>query len=249
MEQLLERLESLEGELDGMYRELERTQRLSMLGEVMSVLAHEINNLLTPLRSYTQLALEHEDPALMRKALERARVAGDQAARITGAVLGIDQEGDESFTRVQPCLEEVFLCLGRDPARDGIALDVHVADITVQMTRSELHQVLMNLVLNARAAMRDQDRPRRLGIRASAAHGSGIIEVTDSGCGIPDDAIPNIFRSFYSGAAGSGLGLSVSKRLIERRGGSIDVTSTVGVGTSFVIQLPLAIDLDRRSAA
>ncbi|MCA9299003.1 MAG: hypothetical protein KDA28_08050, partial [Phycisphaerales bacterium] len=129
MEHLLERLESLEGELDGMYRELERTQRLSMLGEIAAIIAHEFNNLLTPIRSYAQLALEGDDPEMTRKALEQALVASTRAGRISSSILGLardDSPGRATPVQVQSCVAEVFLCLARDPARDGIALDLDI---------------------------------------------------------------------------------------------------------------------------
>jgi len=116
--------------------------------------------------------------------------------------------------------------------------------------RVQLQQVFLNLFMNAIEAMRPvTDRARLLRIRSDFIqdHSGVLITVEDSGTGIVPADKYRIFEPFFStkGPKGSGLGLAVAYSIISRRGGEIEVESTVGEGTTFAVELPLAVDGSR----
>lgn len=106
----------------------------------------------------------------------------------------------------------------------------------------QIQQVLMNLLINACQAMADRPGMGRIAIHSRGDSQLVVIEITDNGPGIPPEVLPRIFEPYFSTkspADGTGLGLPISKRICEKHGGSLQVASAVGVGTTFTITLPV----------
>jgi signal transduction histidine kinase len=102
----------------------------------------------------------------------------------------------------------------------------------------QIHQVLLNLLLNAIQAI---DGPGVIKVELDEVGSRAAVRVTDSGRGIPTENLPDIFKPFYTTKGnGTGLGLSLAKRIVEEHHGTIEVTSTVGKGTQMTVYLPLA---------
>jgi signal transduction histidine kinase len=107
----------------------------------------------------------------------------------------------------------------------------------VEHDSDQIHQVLLNLLLNALQAI---DGKGEITVRLRLQGAAAVVDVTDTGRGIPTEHLPNIFRPFYTTKAdGTGLGLSLARRIVEDHQGKIEVTSTVGQGTTFSVMLPL----------
>ena len=139
----------------------------------------------------------------------------------------------------EPVAEEVGVQLHFEPAND----------IAVMGQPRQLRQVLTNLVDNA-IKFTGKGGVVTVGVDADSKNGLGILTVTDTGIGIPDDAIDRVFDRFYQVEKarqrfgtnrGNGLGLSICKSIVQSFGGTITVASQLGVGTTFKVQLPLAI--------
>ena len=249
-------LADAEAELASAQRDLEHSQRLATLGTLSAGIAHEINNILTPVLAYAQLAISNsKDRQLQIKALEKAVQGVETATRITQAMLGFAASPDEPESACVPeVLQSALDCIGRDPAKDRIQVSINMhPDICVCMRPLALQQVLMNLILNACAALKS--RGGSLSISASVqSDDTALIRVSDSGPGIPADVAARLFEPFVSarrGAlrhpgpapakqGGSGLGLAICKRLIDAANGSISATSKPDQGTTFSIVLPSA---------
>jgi signal transduction histidine kinase len=108
----------------------------------------------------------------------------------------------------------------------------------IEHDSDQIHQVMLNLLLNALQAV-DQ-KNGKIGVTLGRKNGSAVIEVSDNGRGISPQHLPNIFRPFFTTKGdGTGLGLSLARRIVEDHQGRIDVTSTVGKGTTFMVCLPL----------
>ncbi|MEC9373733.1 MAG: HAMP domain-containing sensor histidine kinase [Planctomycetota bacterium] len=233
--------------------QLDRANRLATLGATVGAIAHEFNNILTPVMSYAELALS--DPAdrdLAQKALRKAAQGAEKAAQISRALLGFSTGGatHDGKADVANAVEEALLCLARDPAKNGIRLTVDVEHALCAAIRPiALEQILLNLILNANEAMKRQGGS--LTIEACSTWNTHDeracrITVADTGPGIPDEIRSRLFTPFttsrrpegtrsYTG--GAGLGLAICKQLIEAAGGTIDVEST-SRGTTFTITLP-----------
>jgi signal transduction histidine kinase len=249
---LLQQLAETQRQLDAMHEQLTESQRLATIGTIAAVIAHEFNNLLTPIVSYSQFALSsaqgpEPDMELIRKALAKAFGSAQKAGKICTSMLSLAR-GESSFglVGVQKLVDEVLTVLARDPQKDGIALRVQVqGDLRVWGDAVQLEQVLLNLLINARQAM--AGKSGSLTIKAAGDDQEIRIQVIDSGPGIPPSLLPKIFQPFFTtkgtaqkdGNRGTGLGLAICKDIIEHHGGRIQVESEMGKGTTFSIYLPI----------
>ena len=254
LEQSLDqRLADLQTQLDKLRSQLMESQRLATIGTIAAVIAHEFNNLLTPIVSYCQFALQsaegdNPDMALIRKALSKSFQSADKAGKICTSMLGLAR-GQSIFGQVpvQRLVDETLLVMARDPKKDNIALRVQVQpDLTVFGDPVQLEQVLLNLLINARHAM--LGRGGSITVKATRTDpGDDVkIQVIDTGPGIPEKVLGRIFEPFFTtkGTAkkgevkGTGLGLTICKEIVEHHKGRIEVQSEVGKGTAFTIILP-----------
>jgi signal transduction histidine kinase len=252
-ERLLHRIDELLGQVRHLETEVERTHRLATLGLLSGSIAHEFNNILTPVLSYAQLALATpDDEELNRKALRKAVEGTEKAAQIASAMLGFVRDDESERTAVvRSVVDEALRCIGRDLFKEGIALEIDTPrNLQVEMRPISLEQVLINLILNAADAIRPGSG--RLRISAQLIDGSTgnkrsvAIKVEDSGRGMDAALVSRIFEPFVSTGpkdgrrTGTGLGLTICRRLVEEAGGTISVSSVAGEGTAFTFVLPAA---------
>lgn len=260
----LERINEAEASLSPLSDDLEHLHRLATMGTLTAGVAHEINNLLTPVLGYAQLALAHpDDSELVEKALAKA-VAGVKAAtRIAEIILGftsdndITQENADIGRVVQASLE----CLAGKPDKSGIQIITRVPlGLNAKIPSLSLQNVLINLILNACHAL-DANAGGSVTISAeSDPKGRIVIRVQDTGPGISKEIADRLFEPFVSSKkeaarslkpqekqGGFGLGLAVCKHLIESANGSIAVRSTPGSGTTFTITLPVHLEVQAKA--
>lgn len=244
----------MEEQLDFLRDQLTESQRLATIGTIAAVIAHEFNNLLTPIVSYSQVALQNAESAqpdmdLLRKALSKAFNGSSKAGRICASMLSLAR-GDSVFgpVSVQKLVDEALSVMARDPQKDGIALRVQIQpELIVNGDVVQLEQVLLNLLINARQAM--LGKSGSITIKAQQLEdGQTRLQVIDTGPGIPDRFKEKIFQPFFTTKSaarkgepkGTGLGLSICKDIIEHHGGRIELHSELGKGTTFSIYLPAA---------
>jgi two-component system, NtrC family, sensor kinase len=250
---MLDQLQDVQRQLDAVREQLTESQRLATIGTIAAVIAHEFNNLLTPIVSYSQFALssiegDKPDMELIKKALSKAFGASTKAGKICQSMLGLAR-GRSEFSRVEVkmLVDEALLVMARDPQKDGLALRVQIQpELKVSCDPVQLEQVLLNLLINARQAM--IGRGGSITIKAADMDGedSVRIQVIDTGPGIPEKLLPKIFDPFFTtkGTAkkgeskGTGLGLAICKEIVEHHKGRIEVNSVVGKGTTFGLVLP-----------
>ncbi len=223
---------------------------MACLGTTSAMLAHEYNNVLAPVISYAQYALDRNDVPLMRKTLETVLKQFSAVQAMSDRVLGFARQDAATITvfNLRRVLEEAVGCLGRDLAKDNITLTFEGdKSIEIKGDADALQQVFFNLVLNARQAL--IEKKGMLKITVTPLPGSRVmIHVRDSGCGIRPENLERVFDEFFSTKAenrgrdrkGIGLGLAICKDIIEEHGGCIDVESIEGHGTTFTVTLPTA---------
>jgi len=229
---------------------LRRADRLSSLGLLTAGLAHEIRNPLVAIRTFTQLLPERYDDAEFREGFQG--LALKEVDRICGLINDL-----LSFARPsRPNVAEENM----NDVVDGIAriLETEAKEKGVEITRDfgtklpkvwidreQMKQVFMNLILNAIQAMKEGGSifiSTRLTAKDEAANSGQFVqvEVRDTGVGIPADNLDHIFDPFFTSKdEGSGLGLSISHQIVQEHGGYVTVASKVGVGTTFLINLPV----------
>lgn len=246
------RMEEMERQLESLREQLTESQRLATIGTIAAVIAHEFNNLLTPIVSYSQYALQSAESAkpdaeLIKKALSKAFQSSSKAGRICTSMLGLAR-GESSFgvVEIQKLVEETLLVLARDPQKDGIALRVQVQPgLTVTADHVQLEQVLLNLLINARQAM--LGRGGSITIKAQRTDDGELrMQVIDTGPGIPEKYLTRIFDPFFTTKGttrkgepkGTGLGLAICKEIVEHHKGRIEVQSELGKGSTFSVYLP-----------
>lgn len=245
---LHKQLQEQQQENSALKSQISQLQSLANIGTSTCMIAHEINNLLTPSANYAALALENpDDKALAEKALQKAILSCELASKIMESMLAVTN-GETEKKKEAPLIglvEDIFQCLCRDFAKDGITVKLQIPeDLKIWAVPVQIQQVLMNLILNAREAMLDGGV---LTIEAQTTADAVEIEVRDTGCGISADDLENIFEPFFTTKgdkqaeaqrSGSGLGLAFCKQVVEEHGGCISVESELAQGTSFKIVLP-----------
>ncbi|MFO0972614.1 MAG: HAMP domain-containing sensor histidine kinase [Phycisphaerae bacterium] len=224
-------------------------QKLAALGTMSAVLAHEFNNLLTPVLGYAQLALRGRDPEQMAAALERTVRHARRAAELCAKILDMssaESSGPAAPVALHALVSDALDCVARDLSRDGIELEIDVdAALQVCVHAAAVQQVLYNLIVNARQALLEQGG--RLAITArEPADGFVRLDVCDSGPGLPEAIRDRLFEPFVSTKRrggpterrGLGLGLAVSRQLVEESGGRIEAGDAPGGGARFTLWLP-----------
>ncbi|MBA7648525.1 Sensor kinase CckA [subsurface metagenome] len=231
--------------------QLGQLQALANIGLNTTMMAHEINNLLTPLINYAALSLKNpEDKALTEKVLQKTFHNSRRASEIMASILAMTKKDAETKTdaRLLELVEEIFTCLCRDFSKDSISVQIQIPrELTIYGIGIQLQQMLMNLILNAREAMLGSGGV--LKIKAEQNKDSVTIEVSDTGCGIAKENLGKIFEPFFTTKTsnesqpeitGSGLGLSFCKKVIDSHNGTITVESEPAKGSVFKIVLPVA---------
>jgi len=249
-------LDRAEAQLATVRQQLRQTRQLASLGTAAAMLAHEFNNLMTPMVAYARFAIDSDDDALRVKALE---ITLKQTAIITAMSdrivrLAMNKPLTLESVGLRAVVEEAVASLCRDLSKDGITLKIAIDDsLSVWADAKHLQQVFFNLLLNARRAL--DNRKGRITIEAEPIADQRVrVAFRDTGCGIPGADLDHIFDAFVtskgngksnghgpsSGASVSGLGLTICRELVQEHGGTISATSTEGQGTTFTIELPTA---------
>ena len=241
--QMVQQLRESRAEIERLHRtQMSRAEHLATLGEMATGLAHEIRNPLAGIAGVIEIIgrdLPATSPA--RSVVKEVR---QEIARINHIVTDLLQTARPHPPKVRKSdlntTVEHAVMLGRQQAlAKSIDITLHKdpALPEVEHDSDQIHQLLLNLLLNALQAI---DANGKITVTVKPFGATAVVEVADNGRGIPADHLPNIFRPFYTTKGdGTGLGLSLARRIVEDHQGRIDVTSAVGQGTTFAVVLPL----------
>lgn len=243
-------------------RRLAEHERLESLGRLAGGVAHDFNNLLGVVQIYASIAEQRAEDAQVRAAIERIRDAAEQGARLTRQLLivGRREPTRPDLVQLNAVIADLTeLLAGSIGAQIVIDVRLDPALPEVLADRVRLEQMLINLALNARDAMPnggrltintapaliDEDDARG---RPELAPGRyAALSVTDTGTGMSPEVREHIFEAFFTtkpADRGTGLGLATVHSIVEEAGGSIEVESAPGAGTTFRILLPAAAHND-----
>lgn len=252
----LKRINEAEASLSPLSDDLEHLQRLATMGTLTAAVFHEINNLLTPVLGYAQLALANpDDTQLVEKALAKAVFGVKAATKIADTILGFTSGNDitQEYADIESVVQTSLECLAHKPDKSGIQINTHVPPgLMVKIPPLSLQNVLINLFLNACHALESNAGGTVTISAKSDPMDMILINVKDTGPGISEEIVDRLFEPFVSSKkeaasssrshekqGGFGLGLAVCKHLIVSANGSIAVHSVLGSGTTFTITLPM----------
>jgi signal transduction histidine kinase len=223
------------------------TFRLATLSELAAGVAHEINNPLTTISGWIQIFLadaEPDDP--IREQFASIQEELDRIARIVDKLLAFAQKpsADRELLDINELTRSVVSFLEYQMLNASVRLTTDLSPQTpaIEGSPSELKQIFLNLMLNARQAMPEggtlhvSSRPSEDGSRVE-------LRFTDTGHGVPEEARERLFEPYYTTRAeegGTGLGLAVSHEIVRKMGGELALESTSPAGTIFLVALPVA---------
>jgi two-component system, cell cycle sensor histidine kinase and response regulator CckA len=236
----------LERERAAIQERLDNAHKMEAVGQLAGGIAHDFNNLLAAIRNAVQLATDALPPhGEVQGDLRIAIEAAERAAGLTRQLLAFSRQQPRATEKV--CLVELvqgMFPLLRTSIPTSITLELTASTATafVRADRSQLEQVVLNLVLNARDAM-PQGGALRVTVGVDEARQSSVLSVSDTGTGMDDATRQRIFEPFFTTkptGTGTGLGLAVVYGVVTQAGGTIDVESVLGRGTVMRVALPLA---------
>ncbi len=252
-------------------RQLQQSQKMEALGQLTGGIAHDFNNILAVMLGYSNLALTRyaadKDGALAHY-LAEVITAGERARDLVIRMLAYSRSQTEeaaTATAPGPLVKEAFQMLA-PTIPSGIKLQYHIADNipAISISPAELHQVVMNLVINAKDAVSEHgcldiylntiiatpefcnscNQVNREVLCQGNVFGEYVsLSVADTGCGISPKNFKLIFDPFFTTkdiGKGTGLGLSVVQGIVRRAGGCIAVDSHIGIGSTFQVLFPVA---------
>lgn len=258
---IIGRMETMDREKDRLGEQLIRATRLAELGEMAAGFAHEINNPLQIIKSEQTLIdtilkelrdrgeiPDSPDMEDLRDSVRQITLQIERCAKITQAILKFGRQSEPSRKDIdlRTFVPEIASMVEKKASVHGIAMDIKVDhDVpAVNGDPAHLQQVLVNLLNNAIDAVTERHGTQGGALFITAKpieKGKVSISVSDNGCGIRPDDLAKVFRPFFTTkpvGKGTGLGLSVCYGIINDMGGTMDVDSEVGRGTTFTILLP-----------
>ena len=241
-EQEREKLRQLEADLA-------HTNRVSTLGEMAASLAHEIKQPIAAAITSANSCIEwlaHAPPNLDRARAAAARIDkyGNRAAEIIDRIRSLYRKSppQSELVDVNDIIHEIFTLLQGEAVRHSIAMRPELAGELpkIKADRVQLQQVFMNLMLNAIEAMRDEGG--ELTVKSQRQDSQLLFLVSDTGVGLPTEKVDQIFSAFFTTKPqGSGMGLAISRSIVESHGGRLWATANDGRGATFHFTLPTEV--------
>jgi len=241
-EQEREKLRQLEADLA-------HINRVNMMGELAAALAHEIKQPIAASITSANACLRwlaHDPPDLERARAAATRIErdGNRAADVINRLRSFykkDTPPEREMVDVNDIVQEMTVLLRNEAIRYSVTIDVELeADVpNILADRVQLQQVFMNLMLNAIEAMKDIGGELRMRSRLNP-EGQLVISISDTGVGLPADNTERIFEAFHTTKPqGTGMGLAITRSIVESHGGRIWATANQGVGATFHFTLPV----------
>ncbi len=240
---MVTQLRDSQKEIERLHRtQISRAEHLATMGELATGLAHEIRNPLAGIAGVIEIIgrdLPSTSPA--RQVVKEVKHEVLQINRIITDLLECarPKPPEIRYSNLNHTAEHSVVLARQQVLSKPIQIEFAPCDDLplVDHDSGQVHQVLLNLILNSLQAI---DGPGQVRVELGRSDHFATVSVSDNGRGIAPEHLPNIFRPFYTTKGnGTGLGLSLARRIIEDHGGRIEVTSTLGVGTTFAVFLPL----------
>lgn len=229
-------------ELEAMQNRLMRSKKLSELGELASKMAHEVRTPLVSIGGFANAVLRKQSPD--SKQYEYLKIIVDEVRRLEAIISDVLAYVSPGIPRTQPSnlkaiLDQVLFLMSTSFQNRKVQLSLSTADDLpeIYVDPDQMKQVFMVILNNAIESMPEGGQ---LAVSMSRHNEFIHISISDTGVGIPEDKLDKVFDAFFTTkSTGSGLGLNIASQIITNHKGSIYVESKVGVGSTFVINLPI----------
>ncbi len=220
--------------------ELEKSHRLSMVGQIAAGVAHEIKNPLASIKGSVEILIDEQTNKSDKE--EFKDIVFNEIKRIDNTVtsfLELSRPQEYHFEKIQlsmivkTCLKQVNV----NASKNNIIIEENLKpEIYIEGDKEKIHQVLLNLLLNSIQASQEKSK---IMVNLTASNSKVILQVIDFGEGIPLETISKIFDPFFTTKpSGSGLGLALVKNIIEKHNATIEFESTPNVGTTVTVKFP-----------
>jgi PAS domain S-box-containing protein len=230
-------------------KDVARINRITTMGELTASLAHEVKQPIAAAVTDANTCvrwLSRDDPDVEEAREAASRVVKDatRAAEIITRVRQLFKKGtpEQALIDVNEIIREMIVLLGSDATRYDVSIQTELAKDLPQVMgdRVQMQQVLMNLMTNSIDAMKDLDGTRELIISSQAEDGQLMISVSDTGVGLPPKQADQIFDAFFTTKPqGTGMGLRISRSIVESHGGRLWAADNSPRGASFHLTLPI----------
>ncbi len=252
-------------EREALNTRIQNAERLQSVGRLAAGIAHQFNNLLLQVTGFTDLAMSSLPEGHKARPLQRLAIdASDRAAKLVRQMLGLAGKGkfvSEQINLGRLAADTAELMEGSIPANIAVVIDAPAKEPTIIADISQIQQVLMNLIENAREAIGSEPGQIRIRTGVESVDSAlpngwytptnvppgtyGYVEIRDSGSGMDEATISRIFEPFFTTKAlGRGLGLAAVHGIVRSYGGAVYVQSRPGGGAAFKVLLPLAAAQD-----
>jgi two-component system NtrC family sensor kinase len=228
-----------------MLEQLAYNEKMAELGQMAAGLVHEFNTPLSVINSAAQMILREEQlPEFVREMVERINSETQRLSQFSRGLLSFTrrEEGEVGEVNLAQVIRDVATFLRYEAQKRSILVveDLDFRLPAVAADANHLKQIFINLIMNALQSM---EGGGTLLLRASMLDGDTVeAEIADTGAGIPVEAVEKIFEPFYTTkkpGEGTGLGLFITRKIVELYGGAIKVRSLPGQGTTFFVRLPV----------
>lgn len=224
-----------------------QTEKLAGIGQLVSGIAHELNNPLTSITGYAQLLLSRPLPPHQAADAQRIFQEAERASHIVKNLLLFARERrpEKRAVDLREVIERTLALRNYELRVENIALEVNLdRDLPfVHADPVQIQQVLLNLIINAEQAIEQSSHEGTLRLRAFRSGDMIVLQVSDSGPGIAPELLAKIFDPFFTtkpAGIGTGLGLSLAQQILRDHGGRISAESLPGEGARFSIELPIS---------
>ena len=240
-------------EIKRLEKELVKSERLAAVGQTVAGLAHGIKNILHGLKggSYlVDIGINRDDTEKLKKGWDMIKRNIGRTSNLVMDLLSYSKEREPEYEACEPniIVNDVYELIKDKASENHVEIAIEPDDTigAVIMDPGIIHEVLLNLASNAvDACLFDEDLSKRWTVNLKTEKEPGNIikfDVSDNGAGMNEEVLQKLFTSFFStkGHRGTGLGLMVTRKLIEEHNGRIEVTSRLDEGTQFTVRLPYA---------
>jgi len=223
-----------------------QADKLSSLGELVSGVAHELNNPLTGIMCFSELLMEDSISENVRGKLAKINDASHRCKKIIDNLLTFARwnRPEKKYENVNNVIRRSVELRSYQLKVDNIGVDLDLDETlpSTMLDENQMQQVFLNLMNNARDAIMEKGGGGKIWIKSGARGGKVVVRFVDDGKGIPEEVIGRIFDPFFTTkevGRGTGLGLSISYGIINEHGGNIYASSDPGRGTTFTVELPI----------